>query len=207
MVGADELERLQVLQEALFDKTPDFAVPFSLLLRPGNDIVAIYRGPLSMEALAYDMANVVTASDLRLRNLAPPFSGRWFTLPAAPAFLPNMVARRIQARYPEDAVSWLHLAAAKADGTQKSKLTVELGRKHYSLARKFLEKRMAEDAEYHFNRSLEVIPNAPRVHNDFGTMLAQLGRLKEAEQHFAEAVRLAPDYPLAEKNLAKRESC
>lgn len=203
MIGGEGLERVHVLQEALFDKTPDFAVPFSLLVRPGNDIVAIYRGPISSEALIYDAQYAVTASDTELRNLAPPFPGRWFTLPAAPAFLPNMIAQRIQARYPEDAISYLHLATEKADSAQKPAMLAELGRKHYSLARKFVKKQMAKDAEYHFTRSLEANPNVAGVHNDFGTMLAQLGRMEEGAQHFAEAVRLKPDYPLAKRNLER----
>ena len=205
MIGADALERVHVLQEALFDKTPDFAVPLSLLLRPGNEIVAIYRGALPTDVLSHDVKTVTTANDAELRNLAPPFSGRWFTTPAAPAFLPKMIARRIQARYPEDAVSYLHLAAEKSTGKEQQNLIAELGRKHYSLARKFIEKQLAQEADYHFTKSLEANPNNASVHNDFGTLLAQMGRLKDGERHFAEAVRLQPNYPLAIKNLKKAQ--
>jgi tetratricopeptide (TPR) repeat protein len=203
MIGADALEQLQAIQGALFDKTPDFAVPLSLLMRPGNEIVALYRGVIPEAVLSHDLKHVVPASDATLRNLAPPFPGRWFTQPAAPAFVPNLIARRIQARYPEQAMFWLHAAADRSTGTQRQEIVAELARKHYSLARKFVDKRMAPEAVYHFTQSLEAAPNAAETHNDFGTLLAQLGRMKDAEQHFAEAVRIKPDYPLAQKNLAK----
>ncbi|MGK0184284.1 MAG: hypothetical protein ACI9R3_000050 [Verrucomicrobiales bacterium] len=203
LIDAAALERLQAVQEALFDKAPDFAVPLSLLLSQGNEIVAVYRGGIPAEGLAYDLQHVVSASSDQLRNLAPPFSGRWFTLPPSPDFVPNMIATRIQAHYPEDAISYLRLAATKADPARKRLLLAELGRKHYSLARKFVEKRQASPAEYHFTQSLNASPNAAKVHNDFGTLLAQLGRLKDAEGHFAKAVQLQPDYPLAQKNLKK----
>ena len=205
MIGADALERVQILQEALFDKTPDFAVPLSMLLRPGNEMVALYRGPLPHDTLAHDSRVVVTATDSQLRNLAPPFPGRWFTRPAAPSFLPKMIARRIQASYPEDAVAYLRLAAEKSGGAEKQELLSELGRKHYSLARRFVEKRQAEDAVFHFTQSIAANPNAAKVHNDFGTVLAQLGRVEEGAKHFAEAVRLRPDYALAKKNLARAQ--
>ncbi|MCB1098546.1 MAG: ASPIC/UnbV domain-containing protein [Verrucomicrobiae bacterium] len=203
MITAAALEQVQVVQGALFDKTPDFAVPLSLLLRPGNEIVAIYRGVIPEAVLNYDLKNVVTASSATLRNLAPPFPGRWFTQPAEPAFVPNMIARRIQSRYPEEAVTWLHAAADRSSGAQRQEFIAELARKHYSLARKFVDKRQAPEAVFHFTQSLEAAPNTAETHNDFGTLLAQLGRMKDAEQHFAEAVRLKPDYPLAQRNLAK----
>lgn len=203
MIGAGALERVQVLQEALFDKTPDFAVPLAFLLRPGNAIVALYRGALSDAALSYDVKTVAAASDAELRNLAPPFPGRWFTKPATPTFLPRMIARRIQARYPEDAIAYLHLAAEHSAGSEKQNLIAELGRKHYGLARKLVAKQETQDAEFHFRKSLEANPNVAALHNDLGTVLAQMGRMEEAEKHFAEAIRLQPDYPLAEKNRAR----
>jgi tetratricopeptide (TPR) repeat protein len=194
---------VHILQEALFDSTPDFAVPLSLLLRPGNDLVAIYRGALSRDTLIHDCRTAAAAPDPALRDLAPPFPGRWFTLPAEPAFLPRLIARRIQARYPEDALFYLHLAAEKSEDSEKQNLMAELGHRHFRLAVRYEAERLTQKADYHFAKSLEVAPNNAAVHNDFGTSLANRGRLKEGEKHFAEALRLQPDFPLAEKNLAR----
>ena len=203
MIEVDALERVHLLQEALFDSTPDFAVPFSLLLRPGNEIVAIYRGALSNDTLAHDVKFVVPAPDAERRNLAPPFSGRWFTLPADPAFLPNMIARRIQAGYPEEALPYLHHAAEKSGEVEKQELMAELGLRHFKLADHYARQRLSEKSDYHYLKSLEAAPNNASVHNDFGSSLAQRGRLKDGERHFIEALRLQPNFPLAKKNLAR----
>lgn len=203
VIGAEDVERLQVAQEALFDSTPEFVVPLSLLLRPGNGIVAIYRGALPRETLSNDIKLTVADVDAPLRNLAPPFSGRWFTKPAEPAFLPNLIARRIQARYPEDALFYLHHAAAKSQGVEKKRLLQQIGRRHYSLAAKYASDRMSEKSDYHFTKSLEASPNNASAHNDFGSSLARRGLLKEGESHFLEALRIKPDFPLARKNLAR----
>jgi hypothetical protein len=205
MIGAEALERVHVLQEALFDLTPEFAVPFSLLLKPGNEIVAIYRGTLSNEVLSHDLRVVVTATGDALRNLAPPFSGRWFTMPAGPAFLPNLIARRIQARYPEDALPYLQQAAEKSGALDKERLMAELGHRHFQLAAQYAKLRQQDKSDYHYLKSLEAAPDNPSVHNDYGTSLAQRGRLDDGARHFAEALRLRPNFPLAKKNLARAQ--
>ena len=205
MIGAEAVERIHVLQEALFDSTPEFAVPFSMLVRPGNEIVAIYRGEISNDVIAADLKSAVPASDAQLRDLAPPFPGRWFTLPADPAFLPNLIARRIEERYPEDALTHLEHAAEKSFGEAKRKLLTELGRKHYSLADNYAKKKLFRKSDFHFLKTLQALPDNPSVHNDFGSSLASRGRYEEGAYHFAEALRLKPDFPLAKSNLAKAQ--
>ncbi len=203
MVGPAEVERLHVLQESLFDSTPPFSVPFSLLVRPDNGIVAIYRGSLSPRVLAHDKEHVATAPDLQLRNLAPPFPGRWFTNPAEPAFLPHLIARRNEARYPEESLAYLQLAADKSSGNRKSRLLIELGRRHYLLAVEFAAQQLFQKSDYHYDKSLAAAPDNPSVHNDYGASLAGRRKLEEGERHFREALRLKPDFPLAKKNLAR----
>ena len=205
MVGAAELERLHLLQESLFDSTPPFAVPFSLLVRPDNKIVAIYRGALSLPVLAHDIRHVAPSPDLQLRNLAPPFPGRWFTNPVGPSFLPLLVARRNLARYPEEALLYLQQAAEDSVESERSDLMTELGRRHYLLAAEFATSQLFEKSDHHYQKSLAAVPHNPSVHNDFGASLAQRGKLREGAQHFREALRLKSDFPLARENLSKVE--
>ena len=125
------------------------------------------------------------------------------TLPAGPAFLPNMIARRIQAGYPEEALPYLHHAAEKSGEVDKQELMAELGLRHFKLADHYARQRLSEKSDYHYLKSLEAAPNNASVHNDFGSSLAQRGRLKDGERHFIEALRLQPNFPLAKKNLAR----
>lgn len=64
-----------------------------------------------------------------------------------------------------------------------------------------------EEAVPHFERGLQTVEaaRAPDVHNDFGIVLAMLGRLNQATAHFAEAVRLRPDFAAARANLARAQ--
>ena len=148
---------------------------------------------------------VVTATGDALRNLAPPFTGRWITKPAGPAFLPNLIARRIQARYPEEALPYLQHAAEKSGAVEKERLMAELGRRHFQLADKYAKQRLSAKSDYHYLKSLEAAPDNPSVHNDYGTSLAQRGLLHDGARHFAEALRLRPNFPLAKKNLARAQ--
>ncbi len=167
--------------------------------------MAISRGALSLPVLAHDVRHVVPAPDLQLRNLAPPFPGRWFTTPAGPAFLPLLVARRNLARYPEEALRYLQQAAEDSVGNERTDLMTELGRRHYLLADKFATSQLFEKSDHHYQKSLTAVPHNSSVHNDFGASLARRGKLQEGAQHFREALRLKPDFPLARENLTKVE--
>ena len=52
---------------------------------------------------------------------------------------------------------------------------------------------------------MRLTPNHAPAHNNLGLALARLGRLREAAQQFAEAVRLAPNYQEARDNLAREQ--
>jgi Flp pilus assembly protein TadD len=49
-------------------------------------------------------------------------------------------------------------------------------------------------------------PDAPDVHNDLGTLLAQSDDIAGAMREFREAVRLKPDYAEARNNLERAEA-
>ena len=52
-----------------------------------------------------------------------------------------------------------------------------------------------------YRAALEKFPNHPRVHNNLGVALAQLGRVDEAEAAFRRALALQPDMPEAVQGL------
>ena len=56
----------------------------------------------------------------------------------------------------------------------------------------------AEDA---YRESIRLDPSDPVVYNDLGWTLCRLDRLFEAEQQFRRALKIAPDYAEARKNL------
>jgi Tfp pilus assembly protein PilF len=64
------------------------------------------------------------------------------------------------------------------------------------------------EAVPHFERALQTVDaaTAPDIHNNFGIVLAMLGRLDQATAQFSEAVRLRPDFAAAKVNLARARS-
>lgn len=54
-----------------------------------------------------------------------------------------------------------------------------------------------------FDRGLAIDPEHADLHNDRGAVLARMERYEEAEAAFLEAVRLAPDDPTVQENLAR----
>ena len=197
------LELLHHWFAGLFDKTPQVSVPLAVLLGADGNAVAIYRGSMPVEAIVHDARTLGTASDAELRDLAPPVAGTWVTKPAVASFAPLMLARRFQADYPKESLAFFAEAERRAIGDEKNDLRAELKRKHYALARKSVQKQDAQGGESHFVTALEYGPKDATIHNDFGTMLAQLGRLQEAEAHFRMALELDSDYDLARRNLEK----
>ena len=200
-IQQEDFEQLMAVQSALFDKTPPAAVPLSFLLNPHQSLVSLYRGPIPQDVLLFDLSTLTNTADRALRNLALPFAGRWFTQPAAADFAPKMIARRVQANYPELSLPYLHIAATLSNDVDRENLLKELAAKHHQLARQYSQQGKVADASYHFQKSLQSDQNNPLAHNDYGTLLAQTGKLEEGAAHFEEALRLRPDYPLAKRNL------
>ena len=53
-----------------------------------------------------------------------------------------------------------------------------------------------------FRAAVALIPDSAPAHNNLGVALASAGAVAEAATHFAEAVRLQPDFTEARQNLA-----
>eukprot|EP00929_Paragymnodinium_shiwhaense_P062980 TRINITY_DN31490_c0_g1_i1.p2 TRINITY_DN31490_c0_g1~~TRINITY_DN31490_c0_g1_i1.p2 ORF type:complete len:279 (+),score=81.63 TRINITY_DN31490_c0_g1_i1:55-891(+) len=67
----------------------------------------------------------------------------------------------------------------------------------------------AQEAGVHYRAALKMRPSgvdAGNIHNDWGTMLAEAGRMKEATEQFSKAVKLAPGLEDARSNLERARS-
>ena len=60
-----------------------------------------------------------------------------------------------------------------------------------------------DEAVVELRQALQVNPNYPEAHYNFGCLLASLGRKEEATAQFAEALRLQPDYSDAKEQLQR----
>jgi len=58
------------------------------------------------------------------------------------------------------------------------------------------------EAAGHYEAVVQIKPNDPEAHNNWGVVLAQIGRKAEAVAQFQEALRLDPTYTPASVNLS-----
>ena len=69
------------------------------------------------------------------------------------------------------------------------------------MGKKAFQEGKIEEALTHYTEALELDPQSPELHTDFGLVLVQQGRLEEAAEHFSEALKLNPDDQTARENL------
>jgi len=58
-----------------------------------------------------------------------------------------------------------------------------------------------DEAIYHYRQALQNAPNNSGTHFNFGIALAKKGEIKEAIEHFRQAIYLKPDYEDARRAL------
>ncbi len=73
---------------------------------------------------------------------------------------------------------------------------------HNNLGTTLARQGKLDEAVFHLQEALRLMPNYPGIENNLGTALARQGRLDEALPHLREAVRLAPGDAGAHCNLA-----
>lgn len=115
------IERVQLFQNALFGKYPSFVVPLSLLVDAQGQVVCIYRGAFSHQALLDDCA-LVEQDDETLRTLAPPLVGTWITKPATRTQIADFIAGRTVASDPVMALRYYEWAIETEQDTDRQKL-------------------------------------------------------------------------------------
>lgn len=201
LINAPSFAKVEKFQEALFDTIVGTSLPLSFLLDEKANVVVIYRGPATPETVAGDARNVIGATNEQLHLLAPPFAGRTFTRAVDDTTIAEFMARQFQVQFPEDALTYLHLAAESAAGDRRRALRRELGTKHHAIARNYGNERKPEQAAYHYQAALEFAPGSAEILCDFASLLGSYGELRAAEEMFRRALAVAPDHARARAGL------
>lgn len=186
------LERLDLLQAALFDRAVPLAVPTALLVDSQQRVLAWYRGEFSVEEVAADAKALKRADAEALHALAPPFAGRWFTLPVPVAFVAENLGRRFGERFPDEALPYLHLAFEAAEGEKKQALRQELGERHRLLAQTKAEEGRGVEAAAAFDKALRYLPESAAICHNYGVFLAGYGQWEQARALLERALALEP---------------
>ena len=104
-----------------------------------------------------------------------------------------LVLAWVQTRYWRDSVSLWTRALACTSGNYLA---------HNKLGIALAEQGKLDAAIPHFERALQLDPNALEVHNNLGITLARQGKLEAAIPHFERALQLNPDFAQAGCTLA-----
>ena len=195
------LDKIQHLLGALFDSEVPFAVPLGLLLDRDANLLAVYRGPPPLDVLLFD-ARHVDSDERQRRDLATPFSGRWYTIhPPRPALL-ELLADHFQGDYPGEAAGYLEMALPEVeDSSARRSLRQRIASLYLILASQRLAANDLAGAEQQLSQSLEHQSDSAPAHYQLGVLYLRQGKLELAESRFARALELQPQNRQARQQL------
>ena len=96
-------EKLQMVRDFLFDIHQPMSVPTSLLIDSAGRLAVLYRGPISVDQLLTDVAQL---PDLTSSPAALPFAGRWHT-PRKRLNPHNLVWQLVDLGYLDETVAYI----------------------------------------------------------------------------------------------------
>jgi Flp pilus assembly protein TadD/peroxiredoxin len=208
LVDASFLEKMEVVQEIICNRTLPDAVPVSFLLDTDSALAAVYRGRISSEEVFRD-ASDLDSTATRRRDLAVPLAGRWLSEPRllSPRALAKLSERRGQL---DDFVHYLHLDASflrrqidsSTSEEQRRTLTDQYVTDQLHLATALIKLRRPEEAMRHFHEVLRHDPAHVEALINLGALSARAGQLAAATDALTRAVKLAPGSESARTNLA-----
>ncbi len=200
------LDKMDVIHDAVLslkvtqDSSLTLPIPTSFLIDREHRLAVIYRGPVSVDQLLADAAQLDPGS----QTLAPePFPGKWFLRPGGYGSLLARFADRFGRRgFYDEASQFASLAADTASregilydiNDQLASVFANLGDIHQQQGR-------LDDAVRHYRHALRMDPNQSRIHSDLGRALTSQSRTDEAIEHFSVAVQLDPNNIEARRNL------
>ncbi len=111
MASPQAVEMLDALQASIVDLWIPIPVPSSFLVSAEDELLAIYRGPVTTNQVITD-ARLATATPLQRRNAGTPFTGRWVGAPD-PATPQRTTTQLLQRARPDLAITYLKSALAK----------------------------------------------------------------------------------------------
>lgn len=112
MASPEAVELLDALQASIVDLWTPIPVPSSFLVSAEGELLAIYRGPVSLDQVITD-SQLDNATSIERRAAATPFTGRWVGDPA-PATPQRTTNQLVQRALPNLAITYLDSALSKS---------------------------------------------------------------------------------------------
>ncbi|MGI9242095.1 MAG: tetratricopeptide repeat protein [Verrucomicrobiales bacterium] len=193
-ISASGVQSLDDLQRAVLDRWIPLPVPSSFLVAPSGELVAIYKGAVSVEQLIADIP-LAEADAAARRDAAISFPGKWVGEPS-PADPKRVSSMMLDHNRPEAAQAYLakctrYFEALPSSDSPDGKRN--LGDLYYQAG--LLSS--ADPATNHqgvvaLTRARELIPDDLRVRLELGRQLLDLGRPKDALPELRAASEIDP---------------
>jgi tetratricopeptide (TPR) repeat protein/peroxiredoxin len=226
LATARNVDKLELLYFELFGRHVALPVPSSFLIDADGWLAAIYLGPVSVDRLLSDVAQLDAGADSR-RDHATPFPGRWHR-PSRGANLRDVAAAYIRAGYVEDASPLLRSLVQSESNSAELNNMLGANLEHqgnesealkyyrealridqdyvmalYNAGRVLKKQGQVEAAAEQFRRALRLSPNYFEAHCQFASLLESQAELAQATSHFREAVRIDPTHFQARRELGR----
>ena len=205
-VSVEMLDKLDLLEQILYELDLPFVVPVSYLLDRDGRLAAVYRGRVEVEELLQDVRSLDTDTSDRHRRSAP-LAGRWHSQVSALDML--WVGRVFRDRYPDDMESYLVRAVEQFDHQVERAETQEIrtylkDRAASALVDLALASRARGDvpeAMARLRRALDRKGDMTLAHLNLGELLRDAGRHEESLQHYGLAYKSDPENAVARHGL------
>ena len=182
------LSQLELLRAELFSNSRPFPIPTSLLIDRHGRLSTIYLGPLKVDQLILDLAEL-DQSDERQRELSMPFAGRWMSKPQAVRFA--AIANSFRDAGFSDAARFYQRQAAP-----------QMAISHCGLAIEAEQRGDLDLARDHYKQALKLAPQSARVQNYLGEFFLRRRNPDAAYKRFQTAISQDPDEGEFHFNLA-----
>ena len=176
------LDILQATSDVLLAKERSLALPTTFLITPRGELMALYRGPVTLEQVRRDLREPGRHDD-----------GRWLSRPNLdPLFLASRLIERTDV---EVALRYLDRCRREINPSPR------LAAVQAQLGARFLELNRRDEAERAFRDAVAVDPGQVDAWNDLGGLLKLRNDLPGAIHCFEQARTLDPDNAVVRANL------
>jgi tetratricopeptide (TPR) repeat protein len=199
--NAELVEALDSLQRSVIYRQPQLPLPSSFLIDPAGRMVAVYKGPVSVDQLLADIRSIRELDPARVRDLAIPFTGRWIDehmvsnpLVVASVYLQDGGASEARAYIEEFLEREAKLPASEPPAARRAR-EQRLADLQATLAEALNRQGKSTDAVAAADNAIALNPKLAEAHFQRAAGLIQLDKPREAAQALTVAARLAADDP------------
>jgi tetratricopeptide (TPR) repeat protein/peroxiredoxin len=199
--SVDVIEALDSLQRSVIYRQPRLPLPSSFLIDPAGRLVAVYKGPVSVDQLLADIPTMREIDPVRVRDLAIPFSGRW--IDQVMVSNPLVVAAvYLQDGKPKEAAAYLqdYLQRESKPATNepppvKEQRERRLADLYAALAESLNWLGRPSEAVATADKGIALNSKLPEAHLQRAVGLVELQKQREAAEALASAKAVMPDDP------------